>query len=398
MKISIAASLLILAAGAGLGWHDRQQLAALRTTQTLLATQAAKLGIAPDAAQLPARATKRERPSRTAAAKLSTAELIGLTKEMERLNTAGGANYYAINALQLRIFDSLSALDPAGIKALLAETVTNPDLGEWPRTILASSCTTVLANDHPHAALEIFTRSPELFTKGDRGRSLVLTALACLAKNDLTAALGWVRQNPQHYADEAKGEIISAVAEQDAPLAFRLVTELDFKISNYAVGQILNSPKSLEGKSAALAGLREYLATIRDEKIRDQLAASSISGLAGAIGHESFESSTRWIAGENLTPQELGQFAEGLYVSTSNGETGRWIGWLHQSLPAKQADRRIVDIIHRWASTDYQAAAQWAMTQPPGKDRDLTLQQIHQNWPKQDAAGKQAFAIRHGIN
>lgn len=398
MKISIAATLLILAAGAGLGWHDRQQLAALRTTQNLLATQAAKLGVSPDPAQNPTRSTKRERPSRPAAAKLSTAGLIGLTKEMERLNTAGGANYDAINALQLRIFDSLSALDPAGIKALLAEITTNPDLGKWPRMMLGNCCTTVFANDHPQAALEIFTSSPELFTEGDRGRSLVLTALVCLAKNDLTAALDWMRKNPQHFVDDAKGEIISAVAKQDALLAFRLVTELDFKISAYAVGQILNSLKSLEEKSAALAGLREYLATIRDEKVRDQLAASSISGLAGAIGKESFESATRWIAGENLTPQELGQFAKVLHVSTSNGETGRWIEWLHQSLPAKQADRQIEDLIHRWTSTDYQAAAQWAMTQPPGKDRDQTLQQIHQNWPKQDAAGKQAFAIRHGIN
>ena len=345
----------------------------------------------------PARATKRERPSRPAAAKLSTAEMIGLTKEMELLNTAGGADYHAINAIQLRIFDSLSALDPAGIKALLAETVTNPDVDERTRMRIEDCCTTVLANDHPQAALEIFTSSQELFTEGDRGRSLVLTALVCLAKDNLPAALDWMRKNPQHFAGDAKGEIISAVAKQDALLAFRLITELDFKISDYAVGQILNSPKSLEEKSAALAGLREYLATIRDEKVRDQLAASSISGLAGAIGKESFESATRWIAGENLTPQELGQFAKGLYVSTSNGETGRWIEWLHQSLAAKQADRQIEDLIHRWASTDYQAAAQWAMTQPPGKDRSQTLKFIHDGWPKQDPAGKEAFKLEHGI-
>jgi hypothetical protein len=426
MKISIAVSLLILAAGIGLGWHDRQQLAAFRTTQRQLAAEAAKLGVSPDAAQNPIRTTKRERSSRTAAAKLSTAELIGLAKELERLNYL--ANFHAMDALRLRIYDSLSAMDSAGIKALLAETSTNPDLGEMPRMMLEFCCTTAFANDHPQAALEIFTSSPELFTTVG-GRSLVLTALVCLAKDNLPAALDWVRDHPQHYADDAKGEIISAVAEQDAPLAFRLITELDFKISEYAIGEMLNSPKTLEGKSAALAGLREYLATIPDEKARDEVAASSIGRLAEGMNRESFESATRWISGQNLTPQELGQFAKGLNIPIQNGEAGRWIEWLHQEIPSAKTDQKIQATVHQWTQNDHQAvskwlgtlsegpvrntairgyaetiapyqpetAAQWAVTLPPGKEREKTLGNIHRYWPENDPAGKAAFARQHGI-
>src|SRR6478672_7311320 len=95
MRISIAVSILILTVGAGLGWHDRQQLAALQTTQKQLAAEVAKLGIPPDAGANPTRSTKRKRASRAIAEKLSTAELIGLVKEMERLNT-GGANCFVI--------------------------------------------------------------------------------------------------------------------------------------------------------------------------------------------------------------------------------------------------------------------------------------------------------------
>jgi hypothetical protein len=381
MKISIVASVLILAVGASLGWHDRQQLAVLRTTQKQLAANAAELGISPDAAYFPARSTKRERPTRPAAKKLSTAELIGLAR----------------NHHELPLFDSLSALDPADIQALLAETTTNPDLDEQTRMILASCCTTVLANDHPQAALEIFTSSPELFTQGDRGRSLVLTALAYLAKSNLPAALEWLRNHPQHYPKDAKGEIISAVAEQDARLAFRLVTDLDFKISDYAVGQILNSRKTLEEKSTALVGLREYLVTIPDEKTRDSLAKTSIAVLAGHIGRESFDSATRWISGENLTPQESIQFIAGLNISTSNGETGRWIEWLRKSPPDQMPDLKIREIIYQWTASDYQAAMQWAMTQPPGTDRDQVFKTIHGNWPKDDPAGKETFAKEHAI-
>lgn len=379
MKIPIAASLLILAIGAGLGWHDRQQLTTLRTTQSQLAAEAVKLGSPSDPAQNSRRSTKLERPNRSAAtAKLSTAELIELA----------GSHHVSL------LFDGLSGWDPAGIKALLTQTITNPDLDERTRMLLHHACTTVLANDHPQAALQLFTDSPEHYM-GWEGRSLVLTALGCLAKHDLTTALGWVRANPRAFQQDGKSTILSAVAEQDPQLAFQLITELDFKVSDYAIGQILASQKTLETKSAALAGLRQYLLTIPDEKTRDQLGGQSIGALARSLRWENFDSTTRWIAGENLTPQELGPLIEGLEISTSNGETGRWIEWLRQ--PGRAPDPRVKHLIYQWACNDYRAAMQWAASQPPGKDRDQVFKTIHANWPKQDPAGKETFAKEHGV-
>lgn len=380
MKIPIAASLLILAIGAGLGWHDRQQLATLRTTQRQLAAEAVKFGAPSDPAHNSRRSTKRERPNRfAAAAKLSTAELIDLAKTSH---------------LSL-LFDGLSGWDPAEIKAALTSAVTNPDVDERTRMLLHHACTTVLANDHPQAALEIFTSSPELFAGTDRGRSLVLTALACLARNDLTTALVWVRDHPQHFPQDTKSTILSAVAEQDPQHAFQLITELDLKPSNQVLWPLIDKAKTMDQKSAALAGLRQYLLTIPDEKTRDQLAGHSIGGLARSLRWESFDSTTRWIAGENLTPQELGALIGELDISTHNGETGRWIEWLRQ--PDRATDPRVKHLIYQWACNDYQAAMQWAVSQPPGKDRAQILKTIHGNWPKQDPAGKETFAQEHGI-
>ena len=196
MKISIAASMLILAVGAVIGWHDRQQLAALRITQEQLIAKAAKLGVSSDRAQL----TSRKRPTRAAIAKLSTSEVLEIAKEIQRLNTPDGLNYQAIAALNWRILDGLSAWDVSELKTLLAEIHTNPDLNQQTRGMLASSCTTVLAHDHPQAALKIFISSPELFTDGNV-MSLVCTALATLAKSDLTTAIGWLKDNPQPFSD-----------------------------------------------------------------------------------------------------------------------------------------------------------------------------------------------------
>jgi hypothetical protein len=397
MRISIAATTLILAAGAGLGWHDRQQIAAYQTTRRQLAAEAATLGIAADPAQDPNRATKHKRSDRATAVKLTAAELIELTKEMELLNTSGSPNYYAANALHLRILDSLAALHPAELKTVLAEIGSNPDLAPWARSLLRSSCTTVLANDYPQAALEIFTSSPELFAESCFNISVVCTALARWAKDDPMAALDWVRKHPQQATDFAKHGMFSAVAEQDSQLAFRLISELDLSGRNQAVAEIIDYAKTTEQKSAALAGLREYLATIQDGKIRNQVPESALGGLARHLDRESFESSTRWISEAGFTPLELAHLVDGLDVSTSNGETGRWIGWLRQTLPAKAADSKIRMTIDNWARADYQAAAQWAMTQSPGKDRDQTLITIHDHWPKQDPAGKAAFEKQYDL-
>ncbi len=82
---------------------------------------------------------------------------------MERLGVATGLNPQAVNALRLRFIDGLTAWDSAGLESLLSEIQTNPEITPMTRMILGDLGVTVLANDHPQTALEIFTNSPELF-------------------------------------------------------------------------------------------------------------------------------------------------------------------------------------------------------------------------------------------
>lgn len=392
MKNSIAVSILILALGLMLGWHDRQQLAALRTQRELLTAKALKLGFSSDAAQ----ATKRKRPTRAAIAKLSITEVLELATDIQRLNTPDGLNYKAVAALNWRILDGLTAWDVTELKALLAEIRTLPDLNQQTRDLLRLSCSTVLGNDHPQAALEMFTSSPELFPEHN-SMSLVCTALATWAKSDLTAAIEWLKKNPQPFSDYAKSGIISAVAEQDPQHAFRLIGQLALKDKNQTVWQIMTSAKTLDQKSAALAGLREYLPTIQTGDSLDYVAKSYLTLLASDMHREGIEAITHWTSESKLTPQELDPFLDGLGSATNSSETGQWIEWMRHSLPTGQADRRIDNLIHQWATRDYQAAARWATTQPEGKDREQVLHTIHSYWPKQDPAGKHAFAQQYGI-
>lgn len=224
----------------------------------------------------------------------------------------------------------------------------------------------------------------------------VCTALTTWARSDLTAAIDWLKKNPQQFSDCAESGIISAVAEQDPQHAFRLIGQLGLKDKNQTAWQIVNSAKTFEQKSATLAGLREYLPTLQTGDKLDHYGESYLGMLAHDMHRERIEAITRWISESKLTPQEMDPFLNGL-VNATNIETGRWIEWMRQSLPTKQADERIENLIHQWARRDYQAAAQWATSQSESKDREQVLKTIHRYWPEQDSAGKESFAKEHGI-
>jgi hypothetical protein len=118
-----------------------------------------------------------------------------------------------------------------------------------------------------------------------------------------------------------------------------------------------------------------------------------------------------------------------LSYSVKCDESGKWIEWMGAKLPVEKSNDGIRNIMHNWTEKDYQAAgkwlastpngptkylsvrtyaetlapfepdsaAQWAMTLPPGKDREETLANIYEKWPTDDEAAKKAFAKLHGI-
>jgi hypothetical protein len=392
MKISIAVSILILAVGVIIGRHDRQELAALRSTHESLNAKALKLGISSN----PAQSTRRSRQALSGITKLTLREVIELAKEVGRLHTIEGINLKAIAALNWRMMENLTAWDVSELKDLLVEIQSTSDLNELPRSLLVSSCISVLANDHPQAALGVYTNRPELFTESEK-INCVCTALASWSRSDLNAALEWLQKNPQEYSDNIKQGIITAVAEQNPQHAFQLIGQLGLKYKDQTAWHIVNSAKTLEQKSATLAGLREYLPKTESGKSLDYHAEFYLNMLARDMHLEGVEATTRWISESKLTPQELKSFLGGLGISTEGDESGRWVEWMRQSLPPKQVDEHVEKIIHQWAKNDYRAAAQWADSQPEGKDREQVFKKILSYWPAKDPTGKDAFKQEYGI-
>jgi hypothetical protein len=440
MKISIAVSLLILAAAAGLGWHDHKRLEEVRTSHGKLVAEAAKLGIvvnSPGTADEPVRITKHEREDREADARKAAAEFIAFAKEMEAMEKKGGPPDEATQKRIMEFMDRMMSLDASQLKILVAEIRASKDLKDESRKGLIGFSIMTLANDHPQAALALYTESSDLFTDDGMGKHVISSSLAKWAKDDPMGALDWVRKNGEKYpdlvTDDAKRGLISGAAIQDPKLAFSLIDELGLKNSDNAVTGIINAAKTPAERTATLSAFREYLGAIKDEKARAEATGNGLGMFANSVTRDGFEAGTKWLASANLTPSELEGFIGGLTgYSTKSSETGQWIEWMGTALPEEKSNKQIGNIVRNWTQNDYQAAgkwlaatpegptkhaavrsyaetvsryepetaAQWAMTLPPGDSRDETLKRIHDNWPKDDPASKhaaEAFAKEHNI-
>jgi hypothetical protein len=435
MKISIAASILILLVAALFGVPGHHRLVTVRESHAKLVASAAQLGVSVDPAHPddPVRVTKRERENKEADARAAAAEFIAFGREMEAMEKKGGPPDEAQQKRIMEFMDRMMSLDSAQLKILIAEVRVTKDLKDEMRQGLIGFSIMTLANDHPQAALALLTESSDLFKSDGMGSHVISSSLAKWSKDDPMAALEWVRANsakfPDLITDEAKSGLISGTATQDPKLAFKLIGELGLKDASQAINSIAQAAKTPAERTATLAALREYAATLPDEEARAGAVEPAMREFARNIAKEGFESATQWIASASFTPIELEKFASGLSDSAKTGENGQWIEWVGKTLPPDKADDKISSMVYNWTQNDYQAAgqwlssaadgptkntairtyaecvsgyepataAQWALTLPPGKDRDYTLKIILDGWPKDDTTAKDAFKQEHGI-
>ena len=438
MRYPIVVSILVLAVGAGLGWQQHQRLAAVRQTHRQLVDEAAGLGIAIDPAHpaAPPYLIKHERENRGVGVQLAATEFVDFARELDAFRSQGGNQLDAGMQQRLMVFiDRMMALNSAQFKALLAEVSANNDINNEVRQDLIGYSIVTLANEQPQAALARFSESYGLFTEA-RAAKVLASSLACWAKDDPLAALKWVRSQAGKFAglitEDTKLGMISGAAVQYPKFAFKLIGELDLNDAGQAIQGVVDAAKTAPERTATLAGLRGYLATLTDETAREETANRAIHSLARGSMREGFESSMQWLDTARLTPAEFAVFADGLTPQPKSADNGQWVEWLGNAFPPYQTDEKVRAFVSAWTQSDCQAAgkwlgsapdgatknmairayaemvasyepevaAQWALTLPPGDDRDATLKQILANWPRNDPAAIEAasaFAKENGI-
>ena len=436
MKLSYTTALVILVAASCLGWRTHRQIASARERNATLLTEAASLGLAPDP-EHPYEKVIATRQRESAPA-FTSADYIAFMKDMKKKEKKGGTGPDEEAAKRIvAVIDRLSSLDPDQLKRLIRDVGASNDLDEDSRMGGVMIAFMSLADRHPQAALALLGESEDLLSRFSLRKQVATSAIGGWAKNDPMAAVKWFQENSGKYSDllddQAKTALLAGAAAQDPKLAFQLIGELKFKDGDRASSTVLEAAKTPEERTASLKALREYAAGLANSEVRKDVVNDTLRSLADNVAQDGFQNAVAWMDAAKLSPSELQSFAHGIsYDSIPPSDAGQWTEWLGKNLPEQDASQRISHLVDDWTQKDYQAAGtwltktadgpvkqaavrgyvqavagyepetavQWAMTLPPGKDRDSAIKSIYQKWPKNDPAAKaaaEAFADQHGL-
>ncbi len=430
MKFSLTLTAIILGIGLMLGLSHQSQLTTLQEKGQQLAHQAGAAGLSSQATKRPPREEQAGRMRHIAS------EIADLTREMTQREEDETSDDTAYQQRSLDLMQRISALNAEQIQSVLDALRADSSLTAGNRQEMAEYCLTTLAETDPAAALSLFPKTKDLFPNPDDSQAFLSTAVEKLALADPSAALQWVRENaktpPTKEDDALKNSLLVGTAARQPQQVFKLMSELGVMDTSVAIEEIMASATDASQRSALLGAFRNHLATVSDPAAKSALEDQAFSSLARNLSDQGYDSTTAWVSSQQLTTDEKEKFLDGLSLASHPAETGRWVDWIAQSLPAEKSTKYIKELIGQWTQDDYQAAgkwlatapagpaktaavssyaeavaayepqtaAQWADTLPEGEDRADTYRAIYRNWPDTDAAtiaAAEAFAQKHLI-
>ncbi len=443
LRIPIAVTALVLCALAALGWQDRQRLLALRAARAELVAQFATGGIEIDPATAASRPTKRPRVDRAAEARQVAADFMAYAREMAALGAKLNSPDAAMREKIIEQMNEVTSLDGRQLAILIDEVFAAEDLDESLRQTLIRFALERLGRDHPEKVMAILTGKPEMLELIRRNRSggepILYDSARKWAEQDPHAAMDWFRAHREMFNEElshaARWGVIGGLKDAHPALAIHFAIEVGEGPKEFIPGFFSNNGKPPENRDACLAALREWSGTVKNEQEREHMLSEAIRTLAMGVsgGGADFDSATRWMNGAGLSPKELGLIADRkLAYHINPKETGRWIEWLAGKLPADAAHDQTWKLFEEWTRKDVRAAGnwlanapdsptkhtaalafaekifphdretaiRWALTVPPGPQRDITLKELYDAWPRNSPVDEDAarnFAKKVGI-
>lgn len=433
MKFSLSATFAIVAIASFVAWRNHVEITTETRAYEQVQEKARSLGIPADPISSP-RGTRSQR-AREPDAKTLVRDLIAFAKELETQPEPGTSTALDDREQQMLDWQSrLLALEPAAMKALIAEINAAEGMTEGSRQDLLSLVLETLAESHPQTALEVLGDFPDLIKNPETRANAASIALVNGMKSDPAATVDWYKSHRALFPGETgvwvTERLLRGTSLIDPELAFPLISELELSDAEYAVVMITNPPRTFAQQDATLSALREYLATVQDPVLRETLTFAGNNTIISGALRNNIDEGIRWIGDGRFTPEEIEMDAERCFRGFTSDEQGKWLGWLIQAHPTDKVFNQILpQHFSDWVQVDYRAAgewlggaadgpaktaaagayassiaahfpeiaAKWALTLPPGENRDQLLPRIYQSWLKKDPTAAASFAERNGI-
>lgn len=426
MKISIAISILIVAALGFLGWENQKRISEITFTKATLSAEAAalKIDLNEDGTVKATRRTKNARADKEAEAHQAAMEFIAFAKELEAFKSGDKKPDEEMQKRIMDFMDRMLSLDAEQLKILITEFRACTELKDDTRNGMVMFAIMTLSNDHPEAALAIFTESQDLIENGMMSKNVLSSSLENWASKDPAAALDWVRKNSGKHSDlitdDVKVGLVKGAAQNDMKLAFVLISELKMKEPEKALNNLARAADTDAKRTEFLTLLRGQDKALGEKG--DEITSSAVRNLADGIAKDGFENGSKWIAENKLTQDDIDSMSSTFGFNSKSSEKGKWIEWMGENVSEKNRESVIYGAMRVWTQNDYsaagewlaktpagpakqtsvssyaktvagydpQTATQWALTLPEGEARKNTLTGIFENWPQKTEEDKQA--------
>jgi hypothetical protein len=435
MKLPLILTLVILVAGSFWGVHENRKLTTLREKHQQVLKEAAALGVTADVSKpfVPTKITKRPREDAERKVKDFTERLVAFAKEMKEMQTSGKQPDEAMRKRIMEVMDDMLSLNGEELKLLIAGMKDRKDMDDEMRNGMISFSIMMLAQQHPEAALALFTESSDMLGDNPMSKHALSSALSQWAKDQPLEALKWIKANaekhPDLVTDDTKKAVIAGAARNDFALALQLIGELKVSVEGSGVMyQITQAAATPEQRTELLKALRKQAENSTDKKEGEKLLSSGLNGLFSQVAQTGYDKSMDWLESANLSAAETGNMAENLNYYQTKADTGKWLDWLSsQTIDGMKSENVTRNLVRQWTDKDYKAAGEWLAQAPAGPVKETATQsylqtiapyepEVAAQWAEtlpaekqksamkdiyrnlKDKAAAEDFAARHGVD
>lgn len=418
MKLPIALTVIILAAGSFWGVNEGRTLTTLREEHRRVVHEAAMLGVSTDLSKpfVATKATKRQREDSTRKAKDFAETLVSFAKEMKEMEKSGKQPDEAMQKRIMEMVDGMLSLNGEELKILIAEMRSRTDLDDEMRKNMIGFSIMMLAQQHPQTALAIFTESSDLLEDNPMSTHVLSSALTQWAKDQPLEAVEWIKKNSEKHkdlvTDDAKRAVIAGAARKDFGLAFQLAAEIKMSAQDGSLMHTMARAATTPEKQAEfLAAIRKQAAGLSDKEEAGKMLQSGVKVLFSQVSEGGYEKTMEWMKSANLDPKDNADLMEGLNYHTTKADTGKWLDWIStQSAGGDKPADATRNLVRNWTENDYKAAGEWLAKSPAGPMKETAVvsyletvapydPEVAAQWADTLTGEKKTQAIRniHGI-
>lgn len=357
----------------GIGWSIHDQITQLKQDHQALIHHAESLGLDPSSPS--PLSTRRRSIDRNREVDQIARDFIAIGIEFENC-----VNDYRFSQLDTDSRKRVTAqvnhvlsLNQKELQQLIEIIVAQPDLDYSVRRTLLTFTLQRWTELNPSKALDFLVRSPEIAEQLESNFRPIVSQLAgSWAEDSLEDVTAWFRKSQPILTKATQHAVTHYLAYKigiERPLeTFDLVNEFSEDPHSYFPAILRKNKMSVAERSESLARIREMAKDLQEPAARERFLSKNLQALViGQKGSQGdFQTAIDTIEANDLKIENL-EFiwnpsvpTLGLGYYIKEEQTGEWINWIQKSIPEKQGEQRIRQLLESWTRRDPAGAAAFA--------------------------------------